>query len=117
MAKKNEKKQPDPVVELNDIYSVRLTPLCMILLKKISQEEESDDTELSKEEKADGCKILGYFSTWDYLGTVLSRDMQRDKALKKGKISSEEFLKNLDEVFKEIQKMFNAIDDKTRNKK
>lgn len=116
MAKKNDKKQSDPIIELNDTYSVRLTPLCMILSKKISQED-TTDSELSKEEKADGCKILGYFSTWDYLGTILSKDMQRDKALKKGKISSDEFLKNLDEVYKEIQKMFKAIDDKTKNKK
>lgn len=115
MARKDVKKQPDPIVELNATYSVKLTPLCMILLKTISQED--DNAELSKEEKADGHKILGYFSTWDYLGTIMSRDMQRDKALKKGKISSDEFLQNLNGTYKEIQKIFKSIDDKTNNKK
>ncbi len=115
MARKDVKKQPDPIVELNDIYSVKLTPMCMVLLKKISQDD--TDSELSKEEKADGHKVLGYFSTWDYLGTIMSRDMQRDKALKKEKISSDEFLKNLNETYKEIQKIFKSIDNKTSNKK
>lgn len=107
--------QPDPLVILNDIYRVRLTRQCLILEKKLNQE--NSDEELSKEEKADGYKNLGYFSTWDYLGTILSRDMQRDKALKKSIISVDEFLKNLKETYAEIQKIFKSIDKTTNNKK
>lgn len=107
--------QPDPIVNLNDLYRVRLTRLCMILEKKITQD--NSDEELSKEEKTDGYKNLGYFSTWDYLGTILSRDIQRDKALKKGEISADEFLKNLKETYAEIQKIFKSIDKTTSNKK
>lgn len=107
--------QPDPIVNLNDLYRVRLTRLFMILEKKITQD--NPDEELSKEEKTDGYKNLGYFSTWDYLGAILSRDMQRDKALKKGEISADEFLKNLKETYAEIQKIFKSIDKTTSNKK
>lgn len=115
MASKKEKVvQTDPVVVLNDNYSVKLTRNCMVLQKTISQD--NSEEELSKEEKAEGYKILGYFSTWDYLGTVLSKDMQRDKALKKGRIDTEEFFKNLKEVQGEIKKIFSSIDKVTMNK-
>lgn len=115
MASKKEKVvQTDPVVVLNDNYSVKLTRNCMVLQKTISQD--NSEEELSKEEKAEGYKILGYFSTWDYLGTVLSKDMQRDKALKKGRIDTEEFFKNLKEVQSEIKKIFSSIDKVTMNK-
>lgn len=107
--------QPDPVVILNDLYQVRLSKNCMILQKKI--EQDGNDEELSKEEKAEGFKTLGFFSTWDYLGTILSRDMQRDKAVKKGTISADEFIKNLKETYTEIQKIFKSIDKTTNNKK
>ena len=105
--------QPDPIVTLNDLYQVKLTSTCMVLQKKIIQDNQE---ELSKEEKAEGYKTLGYFSTWDYLGTILSRDMQRDKALKKKEISADEFLKNLKETYAEINKIFKSIDTKTNNK-
>lgn len=115
MAKKKKSVvQPDPVVVINDTYNVKLATNCMILQKKVSQE---NDEELSKEEKKEGYKTLGYFSTWDYLGTILSRDMQRDKALKAEKITVEEFLKNLKEVSSEIRKIFKSIEEKTENKK
>lgn len=115
MASKKEKVvQTDPVVVLNDNYSVKLTRNCMVLQKTISQD--NSEEELSKEEKAEGYKILGYFSTWDYLGTILSKDMQRDKALKKGRIDTEEFFKNLKEVQGEIKKIFSSIDKVTMNK-
>lgn len=112
--KKDKQVQPDPIVVLNDIYQVKLSRMCMVLQKKISQE---NSEELSKEEQAEGYKNLGYFSTWEYLGTILSRDIQRDKALKKEKISADEFIQNLKETFEEIQKIFKTIDNVTENKK
>lgn len=106
--------QPDPIVMLNDVYRVKLTSNCMVLQKMIAQN--NSDEELSKEEKAEGYRVLGYFSNWDYLGTILSRDMQRDKALKKQILSIDEFIKNLKEVNEEISKIFKSIDKKTNNK-
>lgn len=114
-AKKKVQVQPDPIVILNDVYSVKLTRNCMVLQKKISQD--SSEEELSKEEKEEGCKNLGYFSTWDYLGTILSRDMQRDKALNKKELSVDDFLKNLKETYTEIQTIFKSIDKIINNKK
>ena len=113
-SKKEKQVQQDPIVVLNDIYQVKLSRMCMVLQKKISQD---GSEELSKEEQAEGYKTLGYFSTWEYLGTILSRDIQRDKALKKGKISTDEFIQNLKDTFEEIQKMFKTIDSITNNKK
>jgi len=113
MAKKKTQVQPDPIVNLDDVYHVKLTRNCMVLQKRISQD---NSEELSKEEKEEGYKILGYFSTWDYLGTILSRDIQRDKALKKAVISADEFIVNLKETHKEMQKIFKSIDKITSNK-
>lgn len=112
--KKDKQAQQDPIVVLNDIYQVKLTKTCMILQKKVSQDNTED---LSKEEQAEGFKTLGYFSSWEYLGTILSRDIQRDKALSKKKISADEFLSDLKETFKEIQKIFKTVDNLTNNKK
>lgn len=112
--KKDKQVQPDPIVILNEAYQVKLSKTCMVLQKKISQE---NSEELSKEEQAEGYKNLGYFSTWEHLGTILSRDIQRDKALKKEKISADEFIQNLKETFEEIQKIFKTIDNVTKNKK
>lgn len=112
--KKSKQVQQDPIVVLNDIYQVKLMKTCMVLQKKISQD---NTEELSKEEQAEGFKALGYFSTWEYLGTILSRDIQRDKALSKGKISADDFLQNLKDTYKEIQKIFKTVDNLTNNKK
>lgn len=113
-SKKDKQAQQDPIIILNDAYQVKLAKTCVVLQKKISQD---NIEELSKEEQAEGFRTLGYFSTWEYLGTILSRDIQRDKALKKGKISADEFLQNLKETSLEIQKIFKTIDKLTSNNK
>lgn len=109
--------QPDPVIELNEIYSVKVTRNCLVLQKKISQDDSEKDEDLSKEEKTEGYRNLGFFSNWEYLGTILSRDIQRDKLLKKGKNSTDDFLQILQETYKEIQDIFKSIDKIIEKKK
>lgn len=114
MPKKEKQIQQDPIVVLNDMYQIKLTKTCMVLQKKVSQD---NNEELSKEEQAEGFKTLGYFSTWKYLGTILIRDIQRDKTLAKGKVSADEFLQDLKETSEEIKNIFKTIDDLIENNK
>ena len=73
---------PDPVVILSDTYQVTLDKRCLILKKKALAE----DGELSKEEQKEGLRILGYYSTWEHLGTSLVKEITREKA----KVNKEE---------------------------
>ena len=106
---------PDPIVVLNDTYQVKLDPRCFILQKKIS----SDDKELSKEEQKEGMKNLGYYSTWEYWGSYLIKEITREKAKvsKEDKISLTNFINIVQESNKEVSKMFEQIDNETKMKK
>ena len=106
---------PDPIVVLNDTYQVKLDPRCFILQKKIS----GDDKELSKEEQKEGMKNLGYYSTWEHLGSSLIKEITREKAKvsKEDKISLTNFVNIVQESNKEVSKMFEQIDNETKMKK
>lgn len=103
---------PDPVITLNDDYSVTLDPRCLILRKKTT----SEDSDLSKEEIKDGSRVLGYYSTWEHLGASLVKEITREKAKlsKEDKISLDNFIKIITEVNKEVSNMFEQIDSKTK---
>lgn len=105
---------PDPIVILNDTYQVTLDPRCLILRQKISAE----DKDLSKEELKEGTKVLGYYSTWEHLGTSLVKDITRDKAKakidKEGKITLTNFIDLVKETNKEVSDMFKNIDNDTK---
>lgn len=105
---------PDPVVILSDNYQVVLDKRCLILKKKIT----SEDAELSKEEKKEGLQVLGYYSTWDYLGSSLVKEISREKAKvsKDEKISLNDFLNIVKETNKEVIKMFENIENETKIK-
>ena len=106
---------PDPVVVLNDTYQVRLDPRCLILLKKAS----TDDKDLSKEEQKEGMKNLGYYSTWEHLGSSLVKEIAREKvkATKEDKIALTDFISIVKESNKEVSKMFEKIDNEKKIKK
>ncbi len=99
---------PDPVVVLNDDYQVTIDRRCYILQRKTS----SDDKDLSNEEKKAGYTNMGYFTTWDSLGTSLVKEITRDKAKmkKEDKITINDFLNIIKETNKEVTKMFKNID-------
>ena len=106
---------PDPIVVLNDTYQVTLDQRCFILRKKIS----SEDKELSKEEQKEGMKILGYYSTWEHLGSSLIKEITREKTkiTKEDKISLTDFINIVKESNKEVSKLFENIDKETKVKK
>ena len=99
---------PDPIVVLNDTYQVKLDPRCFILQKKISSDEQKE-----------GMKNLGYYSTWEYLGSSLIKEITREKAKvsKEDKISLTNFVNIVQESNKEVSKMFEQIDNETKMKK
>lgn len=102
-----------PIVVLNEVYQVALDPKCFILQKKIS----NDDQDLSKEEKTNGMKNMGYYSTWEHLGGSLIDDIVREKAFKinkEQKLTIQEFLKVVEESHAEVENMFKKIDDKRK---
>lgn len=107
---------PDPVITLNDDYQVTIDKRCLILQRTIN----NDDSELSSEEKKNGRKNLGYYSTWEGIGKSLIREMSREKAKAKTKdntkLSIENFITIVKETNKEITDMFKAIDDKIKVK-
>ena len=55
---------------------------------------------------------MGYFTTWDSLGTSLVKEITRDKAKmkKEDKITINDFLNIIKETNKEVTKMFKNID-------
>lgn len=106
---------PDPVVVLNDTYSVTLDPRCLILRRKTS----GDDKDLSKEELKEGTRVLGYYSTWENLGTSLVKEITREKAKlnKEDKLALNDFIDLVKKVNKEVSDMFKQIDNNTEIKK
>jgi Na+/phosphate symporter len=106
---------PDPVVVLNDTYQVTLDSRCLILRKKIS----ADDKDLSKEEQKEGLRVLGYYSTWEHLGTSLIKEMSREKAKlsKDGKLTLTEFVDLMNGINKEVSQMFDNVDKESKLKK
>lgn len=103
---------PDPVVILSDTYQVTLDKRCLILKKKALAE----DGELSKEEQKEGLRILGYYSTWEHLGTSLVKEITREKAKvnKEEKVSLTEFINIVKETNKEVSEMFKDIDKSSK---
>lgn len=103
----------NPIIFLNDVYQVALDPKCLILQKKTS----SDDQNLSKEEQKNGMRNMGYYSTWEHLGSSLIDDISREKAYKLGKeqkLTIQDFLKIVKESYDDVEKMFKQIEDKRK---
>ena len=109
-----KQKVPDPIVVLNETYQVTLDPRCLILYKKITNEDK--DKELSKEEVKNGARVLGYFSTWESVGTYLIKDMSREKikAKKEELTSIMEYINIIKECQAKICSMFSDMDDSTK---
>lgn len=110
---------PDPIVVLNEQYQVALDPRCLILQKKlpITEEVESSNDKKKKSE----FKILGYYSTWEHLGSSLVRDMTRDKAIAKQNknevIKIQDFVRAVNKSLDDVKKIFKQVDvDKNKIK-
>lgn len=113
MAEKKTATQ-SPIVVLNDEYQVTLDSKCLILQKKnVSGDETSD-----KEEKKHDVKNLGYYTTWESVGSSLIDYISKDKAKKQKelKISMEEYLNILKETREEVIEIFKNIDDIIKKK-
>lgn len=106
---------PDPVVTLNDDYQVTIDRRCYILQRKSN----SDDKDISKEEQKAGYVNLGYYTTWDSLGTSLVKEITREKAKvkKEDKLMINDFINIVKETNKEVIKMFENVDKQAKIKK
>lgn len=106
---------PDPIVTLNDIYQVVLDKRCYVLQRKSN----SEDKDLSSEEKKSGVTNLGFFATWEQVGKNLMEDIVRSKAKqnKIEKITLEDYIKIVKETKEEITSMFKKIDENMKIKK
>ena len=74
---------------------------------------------LRANQQKEGMKNLGYYSTWEYLGSSLIKEITREKAKisKEDKISLTDFINIVKESNEEVSKMFEQIDNETRMKK
>lgn len=106
-----------PTVILNEFYEVALDPKCLILRRKLKSGEADTDEELTKEEKKAGAKVLGYFSTWESLGSSLLKDVALTKAnnfSKEDKLTFSAYIKIIKESKQEVVDLFKKIDDEIK---
>jgi hypothetical protein len=115
--RKTRKGVVTPTVILNEFYEVTLDPKCLILRRKLKSGEVDTDEELTKEEKKAGAKVLGYFSTWESLGSSLLKDVALTKAnnfSKEDKLTFSAYIKIIKESKQEVVDLFKKVDDEIK---